>query len=125
MVIASGKTASAKRIIPLPKQVQDISLPLGLISKSAGRDFSRFKISQITTDTTRSFHSLRVHCATAAQRARVPEFDAASILGHKTGETMSYGYYAKTDVKHLAEVSQRIADQVDVEWLKYTDCKLQ
>ncbi|EMD78786.1 integrase family protein [Vibrio diabolicus E0666] len=117
MVIKSGKTASAKRLIPLPIQVQDIELPLGLEAKSAGRDFSRFKTSEVTTDSTRSFHSLRVHFATAAQRAKVPEFDAAKILGHKTGETMSYGHYAKHDVKHLAETTQMIADQVDIEWL--------
>ncbi|MBY7914643.1 site-specific integrase [Vibrio fluvialis] len=117
MVIKSGKTASAKRLIPLPTQVQDIKLPLGLDNKTAGRDFSRFKTSKITSDKTRSFHSLRVHFATAAQRAKVPEFDAAKILGHKTGETMSYGHYAKHDVKHLAETAQMIADQVDIEWL--------
>jgi len=117
MVIKTGKTASAARVVPLPSQVEDIKLPLMLDTKSAGRTFSRFKVAKVTTDKTRSFHSLRAHFATAAQRAKVPEFDAAKIIGHKTGETMSYGYYAKHDVKRLAEAAQMVANQVDIEWL--------
>nr|WP_246814522.1 phage integrase SAM-like domain-containing protein [Ferrimonas balearica] len=117
MVIKKGKTAAAARIIPLPEQIKDIQLPLGLETKSAGRVFSRFKTEAITTDSSRTFHSLRVHFATAAQRARVVEFDAAMILGHKTGLTMSYGHYARHDVQCLQETIKVVAKQIEKEWL--------
>lgn len=117
MVIKKGKTAAASRRVPLPSRLQDITLPLGLDTKAAGRIFSRFKIASITTDSSRSFHSLRVHYATAAQRASVPEFDVAKLIGHKTGQTMSYNYYAKEDIKRLAQTVEIVAQQVDKEWL--------
>ncbi|HHX8536172.1 TPA: DUF6538 domain-containing protein [Vibrio alginolyticus] len=117
MVIKKGKTAAAARIVPLADQVQDIQLPLGLETKAAGRVFSRFKTNSVTTDSSRSFHSLRAHFATAAQRAKVAEFDAAKVLGHKTGQTMSYGHYAREDVKNLADTVTQVAKQIEIEWL--------
>lgn len=117
MVILKGKTASASRIVPLCEQVSDITLPLGITTKEAGRAFSRFKTANITKDSSRSFHSLRAHFATAAQRANVAEYDAANALGHKTGQTMSYGHYARQDVKRLKQAVDAVAAQIDKEWL--------
>ncbi|MBV7316215.1 DUF6538 domain-containing protein [Shewanella sp. NIFS-20-20] len=117
MVIKKSKTASGVRVVPLPPQVDDITLPLCIETKTTGRAFSRFKVERITDDKTRSFHSLRVHYTTAAQRAKVEEFETATLVGHKAGQTMSYGYYAKSDVKKLLESATVIANQVEREWL--------
>ncbi|WP_158538138.1 tyrosine-type recombinase/integrase [Corallincola holothuriorum] len=128
MRIIQGKTASASRIIPIPKQACSIVTErlnsrskgslIELEGKDASRTFSRFKTAHITTDKARTFHSLRVHYVTAAQRAGIKEFEAASIVGHATGSTMSFGYYAKADYGLLAEAAQKIADQIDIEWIK-------
>jgi integrase/recombinase XerC len=117
LVIRKGKTESAVRIIPVPPQVDDIQLPLNLDTKAAGRVFSRFKVSEITDDSTRSFHSLRNHFITASERASLKEFDVAHVVGHKTGTTMSFGHYARHDVKRLAETVNKTADQIEIEWL--------
>lgn len=117
MVIKRGKTAAASRIVPIPSNLQDIKLPLGLETKAAGRIFSRFKVASITTDSSRSFHSLRAHFITAAQRACVSEFDVAKVVGHKSGQTMSYGYYAREDIKSVVQTMDKIALQIEKEWL--------
>jgi integrase/recombinase XerC len=117
LVIRKGKTASAARFIPVAPQVADIALPLSLDSKAAGRLFSRFKMADVTTDSTRSFHSLRAHFITASQRANLPEFDVANVVGHQTGATMSFGHYARPDIKRLYEAVRVTADQIDSEWL--------
>jgi integrase/recombinase XerC len=117
LVIRRGKTESAARVIPIASQVADIRLPLNLDTKAAGRAFSRFKVANITTDSTRSFHSLRNHFITASQRANLIEFDVAHVVGHKTGTTMSFGHYARHDVKRLAEAVRGTANQIEVEWL--------
>lgn len=117
LIIRRGKTESAARIIPLASQVADIKLPLNLDTKAAGRAFSRFKVAEITTDSTRSFHSLRNHFITASQRASLKEFDVAHVVGHKTGTTMSFAHYARHDVKRLAEAVNCAANQIEVEWL--------
>ena len=117
LAIRKGKTASAARFIPIAPQVADIALPLSLDSKAAGRLFSRFKVTEVTTDSTRSFHSLRAHFITASQRANLPEFDVANVVGHQTGATMSFGYYARPDIKRLYEAVRATAEQIDIEWL--------
>ncbi|WP_418005642.1 hypothetical protein [Photobacterium damselae] len=66
MVIKKGKTAAAARTIPIAKQIQDIQLPLGLDHKSAGRVFSRFKTSKVTTDS--SPPSIPCACISLPQR---------------------------------------------------------
>ena len=117
LVIHKGKTKSAARYIPLAKQVEDLPLPLNIDHKAAGRAFSRFKVSQITDDSTRSFHSLRSHFITAGQRAGgLSEFDVAYVAGHKTGTTMSFGHYARHDVKRLKTTVDSIATQIEKEW---------
>lgn len=103
--IEKGKTDSATRVVPLTEHLgerikalaatkTENELLLGLDGKSMSRWFSRLKIANLSTDTTKSFHSFRVMFATAMQRAEVPELKAAAILGHKRGNTMSYGYYS-------------------------------
>ncbi len=117
LVVQKGKTKSAKRYIPLAEQVKDIELPLRLDDKSAGRTFSTFKIDKITSDSTRSFHSLRNHFITAGQRAEnLTEFDVAYVAGHKTGTTMSFGHYARHDVKRLKTTVDKVASQIEKEW---------
>ncbi|MHA2814841.1 DUF6538 domain-containing protein [Vibrio campbellii] len=116
MVILKGKTEAAARIVPLPKQLEGCQFH-ERDHKKQGRAFSRWKNTKLTKDSSRSFHSLRAHYATAAQRAGVNEFDAANLLGHATGQTMSFGHYARADVQRLAAVGQQIADQIDHEWV--------
>lgn len=118
LVVRKGKTASATRVIPVASQIADIHLPLNLDSKTAGREFSRFKVSSISKDSSQSFHSFRNHFITAAERAEVKEFDVCHIVGHKTGRTMSYGHYARHDIKRLAETVEKVAKQIEVEWLQ-------
>ena len=85
--------------------------------KAAGRTFSRFKVSHITDDSTRSFHSLRNHFITAGQRTEgLSEFDVAYVAGHKTGTTMSFGHYARHDVKRLKQTVDSVAAQIEKEW---------
>ncbi|WMN87124.1 site-specific integrase [Vibrio parahaemolyticus] len=117
MVIKTGKTKAARRIVPLPSRLHDISLPLGLEVKAAGRIFSRFKVASITNDRSRSFHSLRVHFISAAQRAHASEFNVAKAVGHKSGHTMSYGYYARENLPSIAKTMDIVAEQIDKEWL--------
>ncbi|WVE30772.1 integrase, partial [Vibrio natriegens] len=117
MVIKKGKTPAASRIVPLPSRLKDITLPLGLEAKAAGRIFSRFKVASITNDRSRSFHSLRVHFISAAQRAHASEFDVAKAVGHKSGHTMSYGYYARENLPSIAKTMDIVAEQIDKEWL--------
>lgn len=118
LVVHKGKSKSATRYIPLADQVKDIELPLRLDHKSAGRTFSNFKVDKITSDSTRSFHSLRNHFITAGQRAdNLTEFDVAYVAGHKTGSTMSFGHYARHDVKRLKATVDKVASQIEKEWL--------
>ena len=119
LVVHKGKTKSAPRYIPLADQLNDIELPLRLDHKSAGRTFSKFKVDKVTDDSTRSFHSLRNHFITAGQRAEnLTEFDVAYVAGHKTGTTMSFGHYARHDVKRLKATVDKVANQIEEEWLK-------
>lgn len=118
LVIRKGKTASAVRVIPIASQLADVNLPLNLDSKTAGREFSRFKVANISKESSQSFHSFRNHFITAAERANVKEFDVCHIVGHKTGRTMSYGHYARHDIKRLADTVERVTKQIEVEWLQ-------
>lgn len=119
LVVHKGKTDSAARYIPLADQVIDLPLPLKIDHKAAGRTFSRFKVSQVTDDSSRSFHSLRNHFITAGQRAQgLSEFDVAYVAGHKTGTTMSFGHYARHDVKRLKQTVDIVAEQIEQEWLR-------
>lgn len=118
LVVHKGKTDSAARYIPLAEQVVDLPLPLKIDHKAAGRTFSRFKVSQVTDDSSRSFHSLRNHFITAGQRAEgLSEFDVAYVAGHKTGTTMSFGHYARHDVKRLKQTVDTVAIQIEKEWI--------
>ncbi len=66
-----------------------------LEGKAMSRWFSRIKTANISTDTTKSFHSFRKMFSTAMQRSGVDELEASAILGHKRGNTMTYGYYSE------------------------------
>ncbi|MFA0672606.1 tyrosine-type recombinase/integrase [Vibrio splendidus] len=103
--IEKGKTDAATRIVPLTTELgerlievadskDDDELLLGVDGKSMSRWFSRIKTAHISTDTTKSFHSFRKMFATAMQRSGVPELLASPILGHKRGDSMTYGYYS-------------------------------
>jgi integrase len=104
--IDKGKTSAATRLVPLTdelgKRLKDFSKELphqerlfGIDGKDASRWFSRIKTEHISTDSAKCFHSFRVMFATAMQQAEVDELKAAAILGHKRGNTMTYGYYSK------------------------------
>ena len=103
--IEKGKTDAAIRKIPLTTElgqrikalaesINNDDLLLGLDEKSMSRWFSRIKTAHISNDTAKSFHSFRVMFSTAMQRANVDELKAAAIVGHKRGNTMTYGYYS-------------------------------
>ncbi|MEZ8695353.1 tyrosine-type recombinase/integrase [Vibrio splendidus] len=101
-----GKTKSATRIVPLTTELgervrqikeasEDEDLVLGNDAKKMGRWFSRIKTDNISTDSAKCFHSFRVMFSTAMQQSGVDELKAAAILGHKRGNTMTYGYYSR------------------------------
>lgn len=103
--VEKGKTDAATRIVPLTNELgerisalveskSDDDLLLGLDGKAMSRWFSRIKTTNISTDTTKSFHSFRVMFSTAMQRSEVIELKTAAILGHARGNTMTYGYYS-------------------------------
>lgn len=103
--IEKGKSDAATRIVPLTTELGERlteiagskgsdELLLELDGKSMSRWFSRIKTAHISKNTAKSFHSFRVMFSTAIQRAEVSELKAAAILGHKRGNTMTYGYYS-------------------------------
>lgn len=62
-------------------------------------------------------YSLRVHFATAAQRAGVREEIAAQIVGHSNAKTLTFGYYAKGFEPHvLKETYDKIANYLRNRW---------
>lgn len=130
--IRKGKNGSAQRTVPLCNELVPIvkerlnivepeDLLFGIQGKKASRDFSRFKVAEITTDKTKRFHSFRVHMSTAFDRAGIRERTAAFIVGHKGGETMTYGYYAKADELHrLKEGIEKAVVVIKRDWLAST-----
>ncbi|CAK2048390.1 Integrase [Vibrio crassostreae] len=123
--IEKGKTSSATRTIPLTdalgKRVQaltkgksDDELLLGFENSSEmSRWFSRIKTENISNDSAKCFHSFRVMFATAMQQAGIDELKAAAILGHKRGNTMSYGYYSRGyDLKQLKEAYDQCVKRI-------------
>ena len=127
--IRVGKTSSAQRTVPLTdslasevKQLTDGKDPesklLGLNGDKASRDFSRFKVANVSKDSSQCFHSLRVHLSTAMLRAGIQEHRSAFIVGHEGGKTMTYGYYAKGDeLKTLKEYVDRAEAIIQRDWL--------
>jgi integrase len=113
--IEQGKTDAATRTIPLTSQLgnrvkslaankEGEMLLLEVETKDMSRWFSRIKTEYISTDSTKCFHSFRVMFSTAMQQAGVDELKAAAILGHKRGNTMTYGYYSRGyDLQQLKE----------------------
>ncbi|MBY5981268.1 tyrosine-type recombinase/integrase [Ferrimonas balearica] len=104
--IDRGKTSAATRTIPVANHLVEGVLALtdsrspeepllGLDGKSASREFSRFKTAEVSESPTQCFHSFRVMFSTALQRGGVSEYEAAALLGHARGTTMTYGYYSK------------------------------
>ncbi|HHF3090609.1 site-specific integrase [Vibrio alginolyticus] len=127
--IRVGKTSSAQRTVPLTdslasevKQLTDGKDPesklLGLNGDKASRDFSRFKVANVSKDSSQCFHSLRVHLSTAMLRAGIQEHRSAFIVGHEGGKTMTYGYYAKGDeLSTLKEYVDRAEEVIKRDWL--------
>ena len=104
--IERGKTDAATRVIPLTDELgervyalansmDENEFLLGLNEKDASRWFSRIKTAHVSTDSAKTLHSSRAMFATAMQRANVDELKAAAIVGHKRGNTMTYGYYSR------------------------------
>jgi len=130
--IHDGKTAAAQRtvpvcddLIPIIKERLNIldpeALLFGMDGKKGSREFSRFKTAKITRDKSKRFHSFRVHMSTAFDRAGVRERTAAFIVGHKGGETMTYGYYAKADELHrLKDAIEKAVSVIKRDWLPST-----
>jgi integrase len=127
--IRKGKTNAAQLTVPVCNELVPIikkrlstlepeALLFGVKGKKASRYFSRFKVAEITTDKTKRFHSFRVHMSTAFDRAGIRERTAAFIVGHKGGETMTYGYYAKADELHrLKDAIEKAATVIKRDWL--------
>jgi len=111
--IREGKTKAATRLVPLhpwiatevlqqaEKTKGDYLFPTlttredGIRSDSLSKWFGRLKKRHGVTRRDKSFHSLRVHMATALERGDVPEETATFILGHERTMSQSYGLYSK------------------------------
>ncbi|MEA3587941.1 tyrosine-type recombinase/integrase [Pseudidiomarina sp. 1APP75-27a] len=126
--IEKGKTKDATRNVPIPPELvadtlalreglADDDLLFSVDSKTYSRWFSVLK-SSLVDDSRKVFHSLRVGFSTALKRCDVHERYAAEILGHKRGETMSYGYYAKENEVHkLASEAAKAFSYIKFAWL--------
>jgi integrase len=122
--IEKGKTSAATRIVPLTDSLgkrllefcidnKPNELVLGLDGKGASRWFSRIKNEYISTDSAKCFHSFRVMFSTALQQAGVEELIAAAMLGHKRGNTMTYGYYSKGyELKQLKDAYDKCVERI-------------
>lgn len=122
--IEQGKTDAATRTIPLTTQLgnrvkslaaskEGKMLLLEVETKDMSRWFSRIKTEHISTDSTKCFHSFRVMFSTAMQQAGVDELKAAAILGHKRGNTMTYGYYSRGyDLQQLKEAYDQCVERI-------------
>lgn len=122
--IEEGKTSAATRLVPvtdelgerlrgLAEKIDNGERLFGIEGKDASRWFSRIKTENISTDSAKSFHSFRVMFATAMQQAGVEELKAAAIIGHKRGNTMTYGYYSKGyELKQLKEAYDKCAKKI-------------
>lgn len=122
--IEQGKTDAATRTIPLTNQLGnrvrnlaehkvDEAFLLDVETKDMSRWFSRIKTEHISTDSTKCFHSFRVMFSTAMQQAGVDELKAAAILGHKRGNTMTYGYYSRGyDLQQLKEAYDQCVERI-------------
>jgi integrase len=70
------------------------------------RDYRRAR--GVTRDRT-AFHSFRANAATALEAAKVPQHEAAQVIGHER-KGMTYGRYsAGLGIKELREVVEKIA----------------
>lgn len=124
ILIETGKTDAARRTIPLTNELgtkvltlkadkEGEALLLGVEAKDMSRWFSRLKTEHIPSDPTKCFHSFRVMFATAMQQAEVSELKAAAILGHKRGNTMTYGYYSRGyELQQLKEAYDQCVEQI-------------
>ncbi len=125
LYIEKGKTNAATRVIPLTAELgtqvkelaeskQEDELLLGFSNSSEmSRWFSRIKTENISTDSTKCFHSFRVMFSTAMQQSGVDELKAAAILGHKRGNTMTYGYYSRGyDLQQLKEAYDQCVERI-------------
>ncbi len=124
-----GKTSAAQRTVPLTDSLATEVLQLvegrdpeakllGLNGDKASRDFSRFKVANVSKDSSQCFHSLRVHLSTALLRAGIQEVRSAFIVGHEGGKTMTYGYYAKGDeLTTLKEYVDKAEEVIKRDWL--------
>ena len=123
--VATGKTDAAERVIPLTDDLgmrvraladnkQDDELLLGFDNSSEmSRWFSRIKTENISTDSAKCFHSFRVMFSTAMQQSGVDELKAAAILGHKRGNTMTYGYYSRGyELQQLKEAYDQCVERI-------------
>ena len=124
--ITDGKTAAARRVVPvhsiLTKMLKkwlkeregeewmfDLNAVADKRSHALSKWFGYIKKKVVGSDRTKSFHSLRVHMATALERAKVPESTATWILGHERKVSMSYGLYSKgMELSQLREAVESI-----------------
>lgn len=112
--IGKSKTSAGVRRVPFANHIKPLVLELmkdkgendsllGLNAKKFSREFSRFKVDNVTPDSTKTLHSLRNLFIRCAYDAGVKEEICSAIVGHKTGKGMSYNYYLRFDLEHLIE----------------------
>ncbi len=83
----------------------------GKRSAYIGKRFVEYRRAVGVSDPNTTFHCMRKNAATALQRARIPENEAAEILGHKK-RTMTYGLYSEgLELKGHKEVVEAITYQ--------------
>lgn len=106
-------TETGERVRQIKEASEDEDLVLGDDAKKMGRWFSRIKTDNISTDSAKCFHSFRVMFSTAMQQSGVDELKAAAILGHKRGNTMTYGYYSRGyQLQQLKEAYDQCVERI-------------
>lgn len=140
-----GKTKAATRRVPVPDRCLKLFHKVKEASKSAESHYlfkdlvsvrpdgrfgyhatkviSDIKRKHITKRSDKGFHSFRVMMSTALQRVDVSELVSARLVGHKTGATMTYGYYsigytakrlAEEQAKAVLELDNYVGQEIDL-----------
>jgi integrase len=114
-IIGKGKTASAKRIIPLHPTLLKLGFlehhgvlaGLSLLSKK----FTRWRRTQGITEERKKLHSLRKNFVEALERAGVPDSTISLLVGHKgkRGFTLSRYSPAGPGLKMLAAAVAKVS----------------
>jgi integrase len=81
----------------------------GKLNAYFGKRFHAYRVAHGITRPRVAFHSFRANVSTALEAAKVPQHEAAQVIGHER-KGMTYGRYsAGLGITELREVVERIA----------------